>query len=207
MSKEQRRMMDDKEKLLKEAANPLTYLFRKVLLELGVEAKPWNRRLTAFLSSPLSRVPKNAKDIGQERNNFNRAIAKKEITFKTFQKAVQILGPQRYSMSITMIMRDGREVKIATEMFKNPYSAIDDLAAAIHGKGLSPDADIADYTEDDDDSVTDEAVEEMIQQIESDDRFNPVDIRQPLKRPDPDKRSRLSRLFNKDVSPDNSDND
>jgi len=48
-------MMDDKEKLLKEAANPLTYLFRKVLLELGVEAKPWNRRLTAFLSSPLSR--------------------------------------------------------------------------------------------------------------------------------------------------------
>lgn len=204
MSKEQRRMMDDKEKLLKEAANPLTYLFRKVLLELGVEAKPWNRRLTAFLSSPLSRVPKNAKDIGQERNNFNRAIAKREITFKTFQKAIQILGPQRYSMSITLLMRDGREVTIATDMFKNPYAAIDDLSSALSNKGMSHDADIGDYDNDnDDDSVTDEAVEEMIQQIESDSRFTVA-----ITPPNPDKRARLSRLLGSSNSPtDRSDND
>jgi hypothetical protein len=204
MSKEQRRMMDDKEKLLKEAANPLTYLFRKVLLELGVEAKPWNRRLTAFLSSPLSRVPKNAKDIGQERNNFNRAIAKREITFKTFQKAIQILGPQRYSMSITMLMRDGREVTIATDMFKNPYAAIDDLSSALSGKGLSQDNDIGDYDDDDEDEgVTDEAVEEMIQQIESDNRFTVTTTP-----PNPDKRARLSRLLGNSTSPtDRSDND
>ncbi len=202
MSKEQRRMMDDKEKLLKEAANPLTYLFRKVLLELGVEAKPWNRRLTAFLSSPLSRVPKNAKDIGQERNNFNRAIAKREITFKTFQKAIQILGPQRYSMSITLLMRDGREVTIATDMFKNPYAAIDDLSSALSNKGMSHDADIGDY-DNDDDSVTDEAVEEMIQQIESDSRFTVA-----ITPPNPDKRARLSRLLGSSNSPtDRSDND
>jgi hypothetical protein len=198
MSKEQRRMMDDENKLLREAANPLTHLFRKILRELGIEAKPWNRRLTAFLSSPLSRVPKNAKDIGQERNNFNRAIAKKQITFKTFQKAVQILGPVRYSMSITMVMRDGREVTVNTDMFKNPYAAIDNLSSVVSGKGLDPDADIVDYN-DEDDSVTDAELDKIIQQI---DAHEPPDVRPVMVRPDPGKRTRLDQVLNRNLPKD-----
>jgi len=193
-------MMDDQDKLLKEAGNPLTKLFRLVLRELGIEAKPWNRRLTAFLSSPLSRVPKNAKDIGQERNNFNRAIAKKHITFKTFQKAVQILGPVKYSMSITMVMRDGRSIEVSTEMFKNPYSAIDDLSATITGRGLSPEYDnIDDNDDDEDDSVTDEAVEDMIGQIDSQELAEPYVVTPSLKPGDPAKKNRLNQLIQRNV--------
>lgn len=185
MSKEQVRMMNDGDKLIKEAGNPLTNLFRRVLKDMRVETQAWNRRLTTFLQSPLSRVPKNAKDIGQERNNFNRAIAKKYITFKTFQKAIQILGPLKYSMSITMVMRDGKEVTVSTGMINNPYSQIDSLNAVVTGKGLSPENDNVDYDEGTDTDITDEAVDEMIHQISS-----PV---YPTR--SPEQRDRLSRVF------------
>jgi len=165
MSKEQRKMMDEPNKLITEAGDPLTKLFRLILRELGVDAPQWNRRLTKFLSSHLSRVPKNAKDIGQERNNFNRAIAKRHITFKTFQKAVQILGPIRYSMSITMEMRDGRTIEIATDMGKNPYAKLDDLSAVWTGEGITPEHDNVDYHDEDDD-ITGESVEQTIQEIQ-----------------------------------------
>lgn len=185
MSKEQVRMMNDGDKLIKEAGNPLTNLFRRVLKEMRVETQSWNRRLTTFLQSPLSRVPKNAKDIGQERNNFNRAIAKRHITFKTFQKAIQILGPLKYSMSITMVMRDGKEVTVSTGMINNPYSQIDSLNAVVTGKGLSPEHDNVNYDEDTDADITDEAVDDMIHQIPS-----PV---YPTR--SPEQRARLSRVF------------
>lgn len=185
MSKEQVRMMNDGDKLIKEAGNPLTNLFRRVLKEMRVETQSWNRRLTTFLQSPLSRVPKNAKDIGQERNNFNRAIAKRHITFKTFQKAIQILGPLKYSMSITMVMRDGKEVTVSTGMINNPYSQIDSLNAVVTGKGLSPENDNVDYDEDTDADITDEAVDDMIHQIPS-----PV-----YPNRSPEQRARLSRVF------------
>ncbi len=165
MSKEQVRMMNDDDKLIKEANNPLTDLFRRVLKEMGVEAQAWNQRLTRFLKSPLSRVPKNAKDIGQERNNFNRAIAKRHITFKTFHKAIQILGPVKYSMSITMVMRDGSEIKVSTGMMENSYSKIDSLVAAVTGEGLNPDSDIDEYDSEDEDNITDDDVDEKIHQI------------------------------------------
>lgn len=185
MSKEQVRMMNDGDKLIKEAGNPLTNLFRRVLKEMRVETQAWNRRLTTFLQSPLSRVPKNAKDIGQERNNFNRAIAKKYITFKTFQKAIQILGPLKYSMSITMVMRDGKEVTVSTGMINNPYSQIDSLNAVVTGKGLSPEHDNVDYDEGTDTDITDEAVDQMIHQIPS-----PV-----YPNRSPEQRDRLAKVF------------
>lgn len=186
MSKEQVRMMNDDDKLIKEAGNPLTNLFRRVLKEMRVETQSWNRRLTTFLQSPLSRVPKNAKDIGQERNNFNRAIAKRHITFKTFQKAIQILGPLKYSMSITMIMRDGKEVTVSTGMINNPYSQIDSLNAVVTGRGLDPENDNVDYDDDETDpDITDEAVDEMIHQIQS-----PV-----FPHRSPDKRARIARAL------------
>jgi len=173
MSKEQQRMMEDRDKLLNEADNPLTYLFRKILRDWpagsgdwpsGVEAKNWNMRLTRFLNSHLSRCPKNPKDIGQERNNFNRAISKTQMTFKTFQKALQILGPLKYSMSVTLLLRNGEEITISTPMFKNPYAIIDELSSAVSNKDMSPENDIEDYDQDQD--LTADAVGRSIDQIQ-----------------------------------------
>jgi hypothetical protein len=165
MSKEQVRMMIAKDKLVKEADNPLTKLFRLILVEVDMGPDRWNRRLTLFLKSRLSRVRKTAKDIGQERNNFNRAIAKREITWKTFQKAVQILGPLEYSMDATLILRDGRKIKVSSGRIQNPYTEIDSVQAMIGGK-MTSDQDIIDYDDDEDGQyITAEDVSEVVGQI------------------------------------------
>jgi hypothetical protein len=80
-----------------------------------------------FLQSPFSRVPKNAKDIGQERNNFNRAISRSSMTWKTFQKAVQVMGPIRYRITIDMEWRGGIKTTVDTGFVKNPLAEIDSL--------------------------------------------------------------------------------
>lgn len=124
MSKDQRKMMDDKRKLVHESANPVTLLFRLILEEIDLGAGEWNRKLTMFLNSHLSRVPKNAKDIGQERNNFNRAISRRAMTWKTFQKAIQIMGPLRYRITIDMEWRKGPITTVTTGMIPNPLAEI-----------------------------------------------------------------------------------
>lgn len=168
MSKEQREMMDSEDKLVGESGNPLTYLFRMVLgiKELKVNSSNWNARLTRFLNSPWSRVPKNSKDIGQERNNFNRAIAKAEVTFRTFQKAIQILGPVRYSMSIRMEMRGGKVFEVTTPMFKNPYADIDLLQNAFVPPSQSvSENDIDDYEREEEAIATAEDLQETMDAI------------------------------------------
>lgn len=127
MSREQRRMMDAKDKLVSQSDNPLTKLFRKILEERQIGTVIWNRRLTNYLKSAFSRVPKNAKDIGQERNNFNRAISRSKMTWKTFQKAVQVIGPIRYRITIDMEWRGGTKTSVDTGFIDNPLAEIDNL--------------------------------------------------------------------------------
>lgn len=138
MSKEQRRMMEADDKLVNEAANPLTKLFRKILESRDIGSQMWNRRLTMFLQSPFSRVPKNAKDIGQERNNFNRAISRSSMTWKTFQKAVQVIGPIRYRITIDMEWRGGHTTTVDTGFVKNPLAEIDSLTNRKSAEELDP---------------------------------------------------------------------
>lgn len=153
MSKEQRRMMDDAQRLVGESANPLTRLFRLILRDENIGASQWNRRLTQFLKSPFSRVPKNAKDIGQERNNFNRAISRSSMTWKTFQKAVQVIGPLRYRITIDMEWRKGIKTSVETGWVSNPLADIDKLSNRASPAELDPTFGDGDFGQDDDEII------------------------------------------------------
>ena len=138
MSKEQKRMMEAADKLVGLSANPLTKLFRKILEQRDIGSQVWNRRLTNYLNSPFSRVPKNAKDIGQERNNFNRAIARSSMTWKTFQKAVQVMGCIRYRITIDMEWRNGSTTTVDTGYINNPLANIEKLTNRQAPEDLDP---------------------------------------------------------------------
>lgn len=123
MSKEQKDMMRAVDKMTDDPRlSPLTYLFRSALRELKMEPQRWNSLLTSHLWHPASPCAKNAKDVGQERNNFNRAIARPQITARTFIRGIEILGPESYSMTLTMNMPDGRTISIQTKDIKPPFS-------------------------------------------------------------------------------------
>lgn len=171
MSKEQKRLMEDPGKLVNESRSPLTSLWRLLLVERNVESAEWNRRLTRLLWSHLTNCPKNAKDVGQERNNFNRAIAKEQVTFRTFQKGVQTLGPAKYSMSITLQYPDGTITKVDTPWFKNPWVAMDKLGPALTGEGLTPEYDLPGFDDSDgfESALTDNHVGQKIDEIPDED--------------------------------------
>lgn len=102
MSKELRKLLDTPDKRVKEAKNALANLFRRISADLGVGSIKWDQKVMRYLNSPLSRTPKNAKDIGQDKNNLNRALAKDQLTYNNFIKFLMILGPKRIKITISM---------------------------------------------------------------------------------------------------------
>lgn len=185
MSREQKRLMEDPDKLLREARSPLTALFRQVLVHQRVDAVNWNRRLTTYLNSHHSACPKNAKDIGQERNNFNRAIAKTEITFRTFHKAIHILGPVKYSMTLTLIDNKGVKHDITTPEYPNPFRDLYGLKGAVTGDHgpvttVDPVTDIDDELDENDLAMQYEILDDAWQQLPDPE---PAPTRPPIRVP------------------------
>lgn len=102
MSKELKQLLDAPDKRIRQATNALANLRSRICADLGIGSIVWDRKIMRYLNSPLSRTPKNAKDIGQDKNNFNRALAKESLTYNNFIKFLMILGPKKIRITISM---------------------------------------------------------------------------------------------------------
>jgi|SRR5690606_27215402 len=111
MSRELKSMLEDKDKKYMESTNALAALFRKILTDYNVTPMYWNDIVTRFFRSRYSKVAKNSKDIGQERNNFNRAMARPKITWNNFIRALMIMGPESVDIRITMNWKKGKKTQ------------------------------------------------------------------------------------------------
>lgn len=177
MSKEQREMMLHEDALADEANDTLTRLFRMALSTLNVKPDVWQRRLTSYLKSKARFNYRSAKDIGQERNNFNRAIAKRSITSKTFFKALDVINPIRYCMSISLEIRGRGIVTIETPWYRVMQHVDDDPVASntVTKTDNVKEYEWGEFDEDDDDVIVDS---EDILQDELEHHINQI--------PDPD---------------------
>ncbi|MNW01232.1 hypothetical protein D3C71_1968410 [compost metagenome] len=77
-----------------------------------------------------------------------------------------MLGPVRYSISISMEMRDGRVLTVETPMFLNPYADIDKLKSQFEERGEEvADADIEDYDREEEAIGTTDDLTETMERI------------------------------------------
>lgn len=126
MSRDLNKLLHAPDKKFKEASNLLSRLFRQILMDLDVTPSRWHYWVTRYFHSPLSKTAKNARDIGQDRNNFNRALAKDRITWNNFFKALQITGPEWIRVDITMGWKDGTKTTHSVET-RNQLASLGDL--------------------------------------------------------------------------------
>lgn len=124
MSKELKRLLDSPDKKVKEAENALANLFRKIVGDHHISTLKWDFLVTRYLRSSLSRTAKNAKDIGQDKNNLNRALAKNAITYNNFIKALMIMGPSTIKITITMDWKNNKTTVNEVEIV-NPVAELD----------------------------------------------------------------------------------
>jgi len=67
--------------------------------------------LGAYLEDPKNGIPQNKKEKTSARGNIIKEINKPFITWKTFVKALRIIGVEKFKLTVTIIYTDNTESK------------------------------------------------------------------------------------------------
>lgn len=124
MSRELKTLLEDKDKKIPEAKTALSKLWRQILRDHNVGVARWNQLVQEFFRSKYSRTAKNTKDIGQDRNNLSRAIAKDDVSWYNFMRALMILRPVTIKIDITLTWRNKKST-VHTVDIRNPVAELD----------------------------------------------------------------------------------
>lgn len=76
----------------------------------------WNHRVSEYFKSPYSSIPKNQKDIAQARNNLNRVLAKKRLTWSNFMTIARISKARKIRFIVELEDAIGRVHPIEIEI-------------------------------------------------------------------------------------------
>lgn len=103
MSEEIHKILSLDDRGVPEARDAPAKLFRGILFDLSIERMTWDRLMRDFLTNPRSGIPDNPTKRSSERSNLNRALAKPNITWKMFRKAIQVLNPKGVSYELAIV--------------------------------------------------------------------------------------------------------
>ncbi len=121
MSKRLNDLLNDKTKGKSRSKSLLTTLFRQILDDLAIMPTQWYELCNKYYRSPVSTVKKNTRDISQARNNLSRVITEDNISWKTFIRAVCILGPRSIKLTCKLEWRNGTTTTHEAKMGNDIY--------------------------------------------------------------------------------------
>lgn len=102
MNKQFSDLLQAEDKKFKEAENIPAKLFRIILMDMNILPGRWEALTNAYYQSSYSRVKKNKADIASDKNNFNRAMAEPNVTWRNFLKALFILAPKKIRFDVRL---------------------------------------------------------------------------------------------------------
>lgn len=111
MNKQLESILTRDDKKTNEAGNVPAKLLRKILSELNITPSQWEYLVNNYYKSSYSSIAKNKVAIASDKNNFNRAIAKNDVTWAKIMRALLILSPVKITFSIKMQWRSGLETE------------------------------------------------------------------------------------------------
>jgi len=123
MNKELRDIFHDHEFKLRDANNVPAKLVRKILCEIGMTPKKWDELVNEYYKSPYCPVPRNKIAIASDKNNFNRSIAKNDVSWAKAMRVLLILCPVRITVSIKLQWRSGT-VTEHSQSVQNPMKKL-----------------------------------------------------------------------------------
>lgn len=119
---DQNDILGKEDKGLTEARGVLTHIFRKILMERGVNSYVWDRYMRSYLQNPLNQVPQNSKDRSSARGNLNKELRRDKMSWKVFVKALRFLGPMRIKFEVHLLWGNGETTVHSVELTQNHLS-------------------------------------------------------------------------------------
>jgi len=79
----------------------LSRLWRQILLDLGIGPERFGIILQDHVTNPLNGIPNNKKDQISYRSNLTKELAKPQMTWKVFMKALRFLNILKVEITLT----------------------------------------------------------------------------------------------------------
>lgn len=123
-------LLVDKVASINRARGALTALFRKILLDLNIQQKRWERLMEKYLNEPSRNIPKSGRKRSSERGNLNKQLARDPMTSKNFIKGLKFLCCKhaQFEVKLTIdgkvtthgidILTEGKENEAESMLFK-----------------------------------------------------------------------------------------
>ncbi len=109
MNKRMESILSDNDKKISEADNIPAKMLRGILRDLGIGSILWDKLVNSYYNSQYSTVAKNKVAIATDKNNFNSGIAKENVTWGRFMRALFILSPVKITFQVRLQWRNGTE--------------------------------------------------------------------------------------------------
>ena len=126
MSKDLRKILENKDLKAGKASNLLDKLLRNIFFEHQITPYRWSQLVNKLYQSEIFKG-KTSKFISSDRNNFNRAIAHGGISWKTFIRAIKLLCAVKVEFVCRLHWHNGvTEHTVATYVETPPTEVNDD---------------------------------------------------------------------------------
>jgi hypothetical protein len=105
-NRELKRILQYESKCINEAENLLTYLFRRILIDLMITEQKWNQLMKNYLDNPHHRISKSGIKRSSARGNLNKQLIKNDMTIKNFERGLRLLNPRRIIFKLILNFSD-----------------------------------------------------------------------------------------------------
>jgi hypothetical protein len=100
-------LLNSSDKKENEARNVLSKLFRRICRECNILPSRYDMLMKKYLDDPRNKIPKEGKKRSSDRNNLNKELARDDMTYNTFLKALRLLAPERVKLTVSLEWRAG----------------------------------------------------------------------------------------------------
>lgn len=106
MSKPLKKILDSVDKRLRDSQNPLTFLFRSILISKGIDLHIFEQLMNKFLKLFRLRYGTDDKQTSSVRSNLVKEFCRDQMTFKVLLKCLMFLDPKMIRIYISLKWRD-----------------------------------------------------------------------------------------------------
>lgn len=104
-----KRILSSEYKEIDKAVSPLAIMWRRLLMDMGIDINRWNYLMAAYLTNPNSAIGPTKLDRDNARGKLTKALAYTNMSMKVFQSGLKFLQCEYVKFEVTLHPYGNRE--------------------------------------------------------------------------------------------------
>lgn len=110
MSQPITKVLEQEDKMINEAENILSRLWRIILLDLGIGTRYFSSLVSQYLTDPNNGIRDDPIARSNHRGNLVKELGGDRMSWSVFEKALRVLGVEEFKLTIQLKRRKRKEI-------------------------------------------------------------------------------------------------